>query len=73
MNLSDTVPVLPEKDWIRVIVAGGQGAIVGQFIGPPAGASGEGMTWITTKVDLPGNWESLAAKYKDLAPKYVRY
>ncbi len=73
MNLSDSVPVLPETDWIRVIVAGGQGAIVGQFVGPPVDRSRGGLTWITEKIDLPGNWDKLVAKYKDLVPKYVRY
>jgi hypothetical protein len=72
MNLSDSVPVLPEKDWIRVIVAGGQGAIVGQFVGPPVG-SREETTWITAKVELPENWDKLVARYKDLVPRYVRY
>jgi hypothetical protein len=73
MNLSDSVSVLPESDWIRVIVAGGQGAIVGQFVGPPVESSREGATWITRKVDLPRHWESLVAKYRDLVPNYVRY
>jgi hypothetical protein len=73
MNLSDTVSVLPEPDWIRIIVAGGNGAIVGQFVGPPVERSKTGSTWITHKIQLPKNWEKLVAKYKDLVPRYVRY
>jgi hypothetical protein len=71
MNIADSVPVLPDPDWIRVVVGGGNGAIVSQFVGPPV--SREELAWITARVELPKEWNKLVAKYKDLVPKYVRY
>lgn len=76
MNITDSVSVLPDPEWIRVIVAGGQGAIVGQFVGPPVEllrGTGQGAIWITQKIELPAAWNKLLAKYKDLVPQYIRY
>ena len=56
MNTTDSVSILPDPEWIRVIVAGGQGAIVGQFVGAPVElfrGTGQGATWITNRIELP--------------------
>jgi hypothetical protein len=64
-----TTPILPDPDWIRVIVAGGPGNFMGLF----AASWFPGCEFVTQKVDLPANWDKLVKKYKDIVPTHVRY
>ncbi len=66
LNADYPVALLRGPDHIRVIVAGGPGALFTKLI---IGGTG----WVTKKIELPSNWNELAAKYKDVVPKYVRY
>jgi hypothetical protein len=60
-------PLSPED--IMLIVAGGPGA----FMALLRSAGGFSNTFVTRKIQLPGNWPKLVTKYKNLAPAYVRY
>ena len=66
MNAEDAVAILRSGDRVKMIVAGGPGAFIGLV-------SGSVSNWVTKKVELPANWESLVKKYKDVVPTYVRY
>jgi hypothetical protein len=35
--------------------------------------TGGGRQHVTKKVELPGDWETLVKKYKDIVPTYARY
>jgi hypothetical protein len=66
-------PVLRDEDFI-IVVAGGPGVWMGLF--RSAGGSSLGNfnnAFVTTKIELPRNWDKLVAKYRDLVPEYVRY
>jgi hypothetical protein len=66
LNAMDMAPVLRSPDHVRLLVAGGVGGLMLRIL------SGS-RTWVTKKVQLPANWDKLVAKYKDIAPVYVRY
>jgi hypothetical protein len=56
-------PILPTKlsaDDLMIVVAGGPGA----WIGLLRSAGGWENSFVTRKIDLPRNWDKLAAKYK---------
>lgn len=72
VNSMDSVSILDNPDYIRVIVVGGPGAFVGLVQGGGPGKP-TGALWVTRKVELPANWESLVQKYKGIVPTYVRY
>jgi hypothetical protein len=65
----DMVPVVRDPEFIKIIVAGGPGAFIGQLIGggPTPGRKA------TQKIELPANWDKLVAKYKDVVPTYAKY
>ena len=63
------VPLIDDPRFIRIIVAGGPGAWIAHLVG---GGATPGKKEIQ-KIELPKNWDSLVAKYKDLMPKYERY
>jgi len=65
----DSMAILDNPDWIRIIVAGGPGNFLGLF----QGVWLEGMDWVTKKVELPGNWDKLVKKYRDIVPTYASY
>ncbi|MBI4321605.1 MAG: hypothetical protein HY675_24180 [Chloroflexi bacterium] len=69
-NPEDTMAILNSPDWIRIIVAGGPGAFMGLF---QAGGCAIGNRWVTKKVELPANWDSLVEKCKGIVPNYLRY
>jgi hypothetical protein len=69
MNPMDSMRILRDPSWIRLLVAGGPGS----WMGLHTGAYFDGMDWVTKKVELPANWEKLAQKYRHVAPTYVRY
>jgi hypothetical protein len=66
LNSMDPVSVLRSPEFIRLLVAGGVGALSLRII------TG-GRTWVTKKVELPSNWDKLVAKYRDIVPAYLRY
>lgn len=69
LDPTDSIAILDNPDWIRIIVAGGPGNILGLF----GGAWLKGADWVTKKVELPGNWDKLVKKYKGLVPTYSLY
>jgi hypothetical protein len=60
------VAMFRSPDLIRILVAGGAGALFTKLI---LGGTG----WVTKKIQLPSNWSQLVAKYRDMVPTYVRY
>ncbi|MFH1651857.1 MAG: hypothetical protein ABID87_07160 [Chloroflexota bacterium] len=70
MNPEDSMRILLDPDWIRVIVAGGPGNFMGLLTG---GSSVGHSAWVTKEVILPENWDELVAKYRNIVPKYLRY
>ncbi|MBN2469014.1 MAG: hypothetical protein JXD19_12810 [Deltaproteobacteria bacterium] len=69
MNSMDPMAVIPNPQFIKILIAGGPGA----FIGIAAGASLGDTKWASKKIKLPVNWNKLIAKYKNVAPKYEKY
>ncbi len=69
MNDMDPLAIIPDPDFIRVVVAGGPGA----FIGLACGSALGGPRWVTKKIELPANWNKLVAKYRSVVPTYERY
>lgn len=61
--------VINDPRFIRIIVAGGPGAFVAHAVG---GGATPGMKQ-TQKIELPGSWNSLVKKYKDMVPVYAKY
>ena len=66
LNPDYPVAIYRSPDRIRVLVAGGAGALFTKLI---TGGTG----WVTKKIRLPSHWEKLAAKYRDIVPNYMRY
>lgn len=58
-------PAQQHRDPVQVFVFGGFGSWMGFLQGGP--------NPITKKIELPGNWEQLVRKYKNVVPNYVRY
>ncbi|HVN97344.1 MAG TPA: hypothetical protein VMT62_13025 [Syntrophorhabdaceae bacterium] len=69
MNQMDSMAVIPNPDFVRLIVAGGPGA----FIGLACGSALGGAKWRTKKITLPAGWSKLVAKYRNIVPVYERY
>lgn len=70
MRETDEVSILRNPAVIEIVVVGGPGAFIGQFIG--AGLVGEPGPRIK-KVELPADWDKLVKKYANVVPTYVRY
>lgn len=66
---SDTIPVIRDPRFIRIIVAGGPGA----FIAHVAGGGATPGKKQTQKIELPKNWDQLVAKYRNVVPTYAKY
>lgn len=64
---SDSVPLIRDPRFIRVIVAGGPGAFIAHVVG---GGATPGKKQ-TQRIELPKNWDHLVAKYKSLVPVYT--
>jgi len=60
--------LLSDEDFI-VVVAGGPGVWMGLL----QSAGGFGNSFVTKKIEVPSNWDTLTGKYKNLVPSYVRY
>jgi hypothetical protein len=69
-NSNDSMGILRDPNWIRILVAGGPGNFIGLLVG---GSIARDLEWVTKRVDLPANWNKLVNKYKDVVPTYVRY
>ena len=67
---SESISILRNPEWLRVFVAGGPGNILAMLMG---GVTVGPTGWVTKKIDLPPNWDRLAAKYKDVVPTYAKY
>jgi hypothetical protein len=59
---------LQDEDFM-IVVAGGPGTWMGLL----QSAGGFENSFVTRKIELPQNWETLSAKYKTLVPTYVKY
>ncbi|MFC2021495.1 hypothetical protein ACFLU1_06955, partial [Chloroflexota bacterium] len=67
---SESVYIYDCPEWIKIIVAGGAGSFVTMLMG----GQGTGPTnWVTKKIELPTNWDTMVKKYKNMVPTYVRY
>lgn len=64
-NVGDPVRLLRNIDDIVIIVTGGDWPGAGAVI------TGRGKTIV--KIELPANWDKLAAKYKNIVPTYALY
>jgi hypothetical protein len=68
-HASETVPLIKDLRFIRIIVGGGPGAFVAHLIG---GGATPGKKEIQ-KIELPKKWDKIIAKYKNVAPIYAKY
>jgi hypothetical protein len=66
---TDTVALIRDPRFIRIIVAGGPGAFIAHAVG---GGATPGMKQ-TQKIELPKNWDNLVKKYKNIVPTYAKY
>jgi len=66
---TDTVPLIRNPEFLRIIVAGGPGA----FIAHAAGGGATPGRKQTQRVEFPKNWDKLVAKYKNVVPTYAKY
>jgi hypothetical protein len=66
---TDTVGLIRDPRFIRIIVAGGPGAFIAHVVG---GGATPGKKQ-TQKIELPKNWDKLVAKYKHVVPTYAKY
>ncbi|HTY81942.1 MAG TPA: hypothetical protein VMB24_04090, partial [Dehalococcoidales bacterium] len=58
-------PTAERPDPVQIFVYGGFGSWMGFCQGGPP--------QVTKKIELPGNWARLVAKYKNVVPTYARY
>lgn len=54
---------------LQIVVAGGPGAWMGML----RSVGGIENDFVTTKIELPHNWDQLVEKYKDVVPVYASY
>jgi hypothetical protein len=66
---TDTVALIRDPRFIRIIVAGGPGAFIAHTVG---GGATPGKKQ-TQKIELPKNWDKLVKKYKNVVPTYAKY
>jgi hypothetical protein len=66
---TDSLSMIRDPQFIRVIVAGGPGA----FIAHAAGGGATPGKKQTQKIELPKNWDKLVKKYKNVVPTYAKY
>jgi hypothetical protein len=65
LHAMDHVLLMRDKKNLRIVVAGGPGNFIGMHT-----SSGLLGDFVTHKVELPKNWQTLVKKYKNLVPKY---
>jgi hypothetical protein len=68
-NAMDAVAIVPNPEFIKIVVTGGPGA----FLGIACGGGLPGAKFVTKKIELPAGWAKLVAKYRTLVPTYERY
>ena len=61
----DHVLLMRNRENLRIVVAGGPGNFIGMHT-----SSGLLGDFVTHKIELPKNWDTLVKKYKNLVPKY---
>jgi hypothetical protein len=66
LNPDETVPILRNPNFIKLIVAGGTHGAIGIFTGGHRAP-------VIKNVALPANWDKLVKKYQDIEPIYVLY
>jgi len=62
-------PAAVDPDSLLIVVAGGPGAWTGLL----RSVGGIKNDFVTKKIRLPGNWDKLVKKYKDVVPAYATY
>ncbi len=62
-------PQAVNTDSLMVLVAGGPGAWMGML----RSVGGIENDFVTTKIELPRNWDALVTKYKNIVPVYTEY
>ena len=62
-------PPAADTDGLLIVVAGGPGAWMGML----RSVGGIKNKFITTKIELPRNWDALVKKYKNVVPVYAEY
>jgi hypothetical protein len=60
LNPMDSQRILRKPEWIKIMVAGGAGNFMGILTG---GSINEDLRWISHKIELPANWDSLVKRY----------
>ena len=65
----ETMRIIPNPDWIRIVIAGGPLSSMGLY----GGDHFDVQTWVTKKIQLPANWNKLVAKYKNVVHHYAFY
>ena len=68
---SASSPPKIDTDSLMILVAGGPGSFIALLRSAGPGFFENAL--VTTKIELPKNWDKLVAKYKDLKPHYERY
>lgn len=66
---TDTVALIRDPQFIRIIVGGGPGAFIAHAVG---GGATPGKKQ-TQKIEMPKNWDKLVKKYKNVVPTYAKY
>jgi hypothetical protein len=66
---TDTVALIRDLRFIRIMVGGGPGAFIAHTVG---GGATPGKKQ-TQKIELPANWDKLVKKYKNIVPAYAKY
>jgi hypothetical protein len=69
INPMETMRIIPNPDWIRIVIAGGPLSSMGLY----GGDHFDVQTWVTTKIQLPAHWDKLVAKYKNVVHNYAFY
>lgn len=64
----ENIPLVKDPGNIRIIVAGGPGAFIGQLSGGTMVSDGT-----TIKIKTPAKWKELVQKYNNVVPTYARY
>ena len=65
----ETMRIIPDPDWIRIVIAGGPLQSMGLY----GGDHFDVQSWVTRKIQLPAHWDKLVAKYKNVVHNYALY
>jgi hypothetical protein len=73
-SVTPSTATRPKMDFdksLMILVAGGPGSFIALLRSAGPGFFENAL--VTKKIELPKNWDKLAAKYKDLKPNYEKY